>query len=183
MARKPNDILDELLVLRAQEGDKGAVAMLVKKWHKMLVMQAYRNTNEYEVAKDVVQDSWQAIIAKIGNLNDPAKFKTWASRIVHNKSISWVRAQQKERLIEQEYNQEQVEEVEEDNRLALLKGALGNLSSEQRTVISLFYVDHFSVSQIAEVMNCPVGTVKSRLFKARMYLKELIENNKTREDE
>ena len=178
MARKPNDILDELLVLKAQQGDKTAIAMLVKKWHKMLVVQAYRNTHDYETSKDVVQEAWQAIIAKIGKLNDPSKFKAWASRIVHNKSVSWVRARQKERVKNQAYERDYTEAGEDDQRLTQLRVALTDLSPEQRTVISLFYADQYSVTQIAEVMDCPVGTVKSRLFKARQYLKEYMEHNK-----
>ena len=151
--------------------------MLVMKWHKVLVLQAYRNTRSMEAAKDIVQDCWQIILRKLNTINDPAKFKVWASRIVHNKAVSWVREQQKQRLVFTELEPEQILEESQNSQEQVLKTALKMLPSQQKVLLSLFYTDQYSVAEIAETLKIPNGTVKSRLFLARKHLKELIENN------
>jgi len=172
MNRQSDKILDELLVLRAQDGDKKSLAMLVTRWHKKLVAYAYRYTNEMESAKDIVQDSWQAIIKSVYKLQDPAKFRVWAFRIVHNKAISWVREKQKEKRMNDEfgYNETLVEEEESD--FGSIRRAVNQLSDNQKTILTLFYHNNYSLQEISEILNINIGTVKSRLYHARQKVKE-----------
>ena len=175
MNTQSDKILDELLVLRVQGGDKNSLAMLVTRWHKKLVAYAYHYTQEIEVAKDLVQDSWQAIIKSVYKLQDPAKFRIWAFRIVHNKAISWVRAKQKEKIMNEAFGKNEVF-FEEEMDFEPIRRAVQQLPDNYRTVVTLFYHNDYSVQEIAEVLGLNTGTVKSRLFYARQKVKEIYGN-------
>src|SRR5512145_1583590 len=91
MQRSPDDIQDELLVLRCQGGESEALHKLVSRWHPRLRRLAERRTADPEAAKDLVQDAWLAIVRGLRRLDDPSRFRVWAYRIVTNKCADWVR--------------------------------------------------------------------------------------------
>jgi len=172
-------ILDELLVLNTQNGDMKALSLLVKRWHLPLLKQAYRLTRDSEASLDIVQDSWHAIMKGICKLKDPRAFKTWAFRIVSNKSVNWINQQQKERKLKED---EQIEalgaESKENDSLKKIKIALQEVPQNNRVMLSMFYIDNLSVNDISAIMKVSEGTVKSRLFYARKKLKEAFEKLK-----
>ena len=84
-------LVDEILVMDAQDGKARAMEMLVSRWQKRLWQYAYRLTGNAEGAWDVTQQSWLGIIKGLRKLHDPASFKAWAYRITTNKSINWIR--------------------------------------------------------------------------------------------
>lgn len=172
MNNRPNKILDELLVLQAQDGDNKSLAILVKRWHKKLVVYCYKQTKDLEVSKDLVQESWQAIIKGISTLKDPAKFRVWAFQIVHNKVVSWIREKQKERIMEQELIQETEYAIEEEPDFGPIRRAINLLPNNQKEILTFFYHYNYSLQEISEVLDLNVGTVKSRLFHARQKVKE-----------
>lgn len=172
MNNRSNKILDELLVLQAQDGDHKSLAILVTRWHKKLVAYSYRQTRDMEASKDLVQEAWQAIIKGIGSLKDPAMFRVWAFRIVHNKAINWIRSQQKQRVMEQELQFEVNNLVDEDPDFGPIRRAIDKLPNEQKTILTFFYHHNYSMKEISEILNINVGTVKSRLYHARQKVKE-----------
>ncbi|MCK5665846.1 MAG: RNA polymerase sigma factor [Thiotrichaceae bacterium] len=173
-------ILDELLVLQTQDGDMKAFTLLVKRWQPAVLRQAYRLTRDNEAALDVAQEAWQAIAKGIYKLRTPGSFKTWMFKIVSNKSANWIKYQQKQRQLKHEADVEMVIPVPHDeiSDVDLIKQALSQLPIKSRTILSMFYLDNYSVSEVAEVLSLSHGTVKSRLFYARKTLKEKFENKK-----
>lgn len=174
MARKPEDILDELLVLNIQAGNQKAMTTLVKRYHTMLISYAYTRLNDPEAAKDVVQDTWKVVFSKITSLKDPASFRSWIYRILNNKAVDSIRTQIKSREAREELSHSGVEPADTSQQIDQMKLALSKLDPGQRTLIELYYRNDMSVSDISEILKIPSGTVKSRLFKARKSLKELI---------
>lgn len=176
MNKESDKVLDELLVLRVQDGDKKSLAILVTRWHKKLVAYAYGKTQEMEAARDIVQDGWQAIIKGMYALKDPAKFRVWAFRIVNNKAVNWIRERQKERELTNEMDpMELIDEHSEEPDFGPIRRVVQQLPESQRTILTLFYHNDYSVQEIAEVLGLSVGTVKSRLFYARQKVKEMYE--------
>jgi len=172
MNNRSDHILDELLVLQAQDGDQKSLAILVTRWHKKLVAYCYHQTNDLEVSKDLVQECWQSILKSIGSLKDPAKFRVWAFRIVHNKTINWIRSVQKERAMEKEILYEAKQPIIEDPDFDPLRRAVNKLPVDLKTTLTLFYHHDYSLKEISEILSVRVGTVKSRLYNARQKLKE-----------
>ena len=173
-------ILDELLVMRTQNGDMKAFSLLVKRWQPVLLRQAYRLTRDDEAALDVAQETWRAIAKGIYRLESPTAFKTWSFRIVSNKSVNWIKEQQKQRALKLESDElvTQEEQSEELENVELIKRALNELPVKSKTILSMFYVDNHSVKEISQILSLSDGTVKSRLFYARKMLKEEFEKYK-----
>ncbi|MDN5205591.1 RNA polymerase sigma factor [Fulvivirgaceae bacterium BMA10] len=182
MKRNSDHIFDEMLVLQAQQGDNQALTLLVRRWHKKLYGYAYKTTNNSSIAEDIVQESWQAIVKGLKNLKDPALFRPWIYRIVNNKAVDWIRKQQKERSLMEKELKDHKEPMEEDevpdDALFVLKQALKSLPEDQRFILSMHYLERLSVKHMAKVLDIPEGTVKSRLFNARKYLKKKYEETK-----
>ncbi len=179
MTNNPDHIFDELLVLKCQSGDKKALTLLVKRWHQKLLRQANRHLYDAEESKDVVQDSWQAIIKGLDKLKEPAKFGVWALSITSRKAIDWIRKKQVSRaraaddvVIQKEYSS--INENHKEQHLLSVREALKKLPTEQRIVLSMFYLESQSITEIGIILSIPVGTVKSRLYHAREHLKKML---------
>lgn len=182
--RDPEDIHDEWLVLRCQDGDAAALAELVERWQPRLWRHAMRLTNDREAASDVVQHGWLAIIHGLGRLNDAARFRRWAYQIVTHKCADWVRGRQRERVqssvltvdvAESSIDQRANVDVQGADDVAALRSALKLMSFDRRATLSMFYLDEMSLNEIAEALSLPIGTVKSRLHYARQELKSILE--------
>src|SRR5688572_19363110 len=89
--------LDELLVLRCQDGDASALDELVCRWQPRLLRHAWHLTRRADAASDVTQESWLGIVRGIGRLADPAMFRAWAYRIVTHKCADWTKRRRNER--------------------------------------------------------------------------------------
>jgi RNA polymerase sigma-70 factor (ECF subfamily) len=170
MDKSVEQLVDEILVMDAQDGKAKAMEILVSRWQKRLWKYAYRLTGNSEGAWDVTQETWLGIIKGLRKLNDPANFKAWAYRITTNKSADWIKKDKnvKKISIEEIKNHHQKEKKD-----AGLKELLQKLDIKKRAVISLFYFEELSVPEISVALKIPNGTVKSRLTKARKELKEL----------
>ncbi len=178
--RNQSDILDSLLVVEYQNGNKKALALLVKRWHSKFCHLAYGYTRNFSDAQDVVQDSWQTIIKKIKQIRDPNAFKSWASRIVVRKAIDRVRGNKFDSLENREIATEREEEPEpsdEGMRIKRVQRAIRNLPEKQQEVVRLFYSEAFSLDEIADILKISRGTVKSRLYYAREALKQILKTD------
>lgn len=184
MSRTDQDIQDELLVLQCQDGDREALETLVGRWQPRLARLAWRLTAEREAAREIVQDSWLAIVRGLRRLDDPARFRTWAYRIVTNKCADWTRR----RVVQRGVTKDLRDAAASANRSSAtnsadevdrIRGALAKLPDEQRAILSLHYLDEMGVREIARVLGVPEGTVKSRLYHARNGLKQALERVET----
>lgn len=174
MKFKQEHILDELLVLRTQNGDMKAFSLLVKRWQPALLRQAYRLTRDDDAALDIAQDTWHAIAMGIHKLKSPQAFKTWSFRVVSNKSVNWIKDRQKQRTLQGESESGIIlaEQDSSSKNVELIRRALNELPIKSKTILSMFYIDNHSVKEISEILSLSDGTVKSRLFYARKMLKE-----------
>jgi RNA polymerase sigma-70 factor (ECF subfamily) len=181
MPRHLGDILDELLVLRAQGGDDQAFAALVRRWQPRLWRHAWRLSGRADAASDIVQEAWLAIVRGLRRLDDPARFASWAYRIVSHKSRDWIRRQQRRRrLDEAARNEARTGETGGDH--AMRDGvvdAIDRLPDPSRAILALHYLEGRRIAEIATILDVPPGTVKSRLHHARHQLKQLLERSMT----
>lgn len=177
---KPKEISDAELVLQYQLGNKNALVILVTRWHKKFCKQAYWYTNDAELSKDVVQESWTVIINKMATLKKADKFGSWGLSIVTRKAIDSLREQHKYRKLDAytEANLVEEEQVNVSSLQKLLLKEIKELPIEQQMVLKLFYVEGYKIHQISDTLNIATGTVKSRLFTAREKLKTILINRK-----
>lgn len=174
-------VLDAYLIFDFRNGNKGAFTLLVKRWHIEFCKKAYWYTRDEEVAKDIVQDSWQIILRRLNDLNDPELFGSWAKTIVSRRAIDWLRKNKKHAHLNTEVTQELVSDPsvkEKEQQLEKLKQVIQDLPAKQQLVIKLFYQEQLSIRSISELLKCSEGTVKSRLFTARNTLKNILKSYK-----
>ena len=173
-------LIDGRLVLNYQSGDNKALALLVKRWHKLFCEKAYWLVKDADLAKDITQESWKTIIDKIGTLNDPNSFGGWALRIVYTKSLNSIKSTNRKRKYLEDYSYEQeifgVENDKENQLKRQLLKAIMVLPEYQQIVIRLFYKEDYSLKEIGAILNISVGTAKSRLFHARERLKLILKH-------
>lgn len=179
MKRTVDQIEDALLILQAQDGDRRAWKEIVRRWQPQIYAHARRLTGHPEGASDVVQESWLAMVRAINTLDDPTRFRPWAYRIVAHKASDWIRKRQRDRKVivrpDDPIDVANPERQRENDRLGPLRQAIRQLPQQHRSLLQMFYIDQMPLSEIAEVLGIPLGTVKSRLHGIRQELKTTIE--------
>lgn len=183
-SRQREQALDELLVLAAQMQDAAAFERLVERWHPWLVRIVRQTTQAHEV-EDVVQDVWLAVIRGLPRLQDPAQFGPWAGRIARNKGVDWLRRRRLERRTSSELElfadrllaragvgiAPDTSPLERIMELEGLRKRFDSLPRGHRAALEMHYLGDLSLAEIAEALELPLGTVKSRLFNARRKLR------------
>jgi len=176
--RSRERVVDEMLVLAAQARQVEAFERLAVRWHPRLVRHARRLTGDAEGAQEAVQDAWIAVARGLCRLKDPARFGPWALRIVTRRSADWIgrrqRTRQRTATLDAASQAQAPPDAPNDDR-ARVREALRRLAPEQRALIAMFYVEALTVAEIADVLEVPAGTVKSRLFHARERLRAALE--------
>lgn len=185
MQRSSEDIQDEMLVLQCQGGDREAFRALFSRWGPRLNRLAVRLTADRDGASEVAQDAWLAIVQGLLRIDDPARFRVWAYRIVRNKCMDWIRRRQVRRDAAQDLRaaatsrhiETGLPTLDKADEIDQLQRALRQLPDDQQVILSLHYLDGLGVSEIAAVFDLPRGTVKSRLFNARAQLRKTLKES------
>ncbi len=173
-----DQLYDQLLVLRCQEGDADALDELLTRWQERLWRHAVRLTGDSEAAWDILQETMMAISRRITRLVDPAAFPGWAYRIATNQCHDFFRRNQRHHRLLEAYDERELVENQRDPASVIdLRVALGRLSGPQQTLLSLRYEEGFSEAEIAKILGIQAGTVKSRLFTAGQQLRTLLEEH------
>ncbi len=175
-------LYNELLVLRCQEGDSDAFEELVDRWQERLWRHAWRLTGDENAAWDALQEAWIAVGRGIRGLVDAEAFPAWAYRIVSNKCRDWIRKRRRRREADDAYvekvRRKHEEALDARKRCAGLREALARLPGRDKAILSLRYEEGFDTAEIAEILGIPAGTVKSRLHYARKRLRAMMEGAK-----
>ena len=173
MSRQETErVYDELLVTLARTGDQKAANRLAARWYPRLLRTALRLLRDRNDAEEAVQEAWAGICRGWPRLSDPAMFPGWAFGILRRKCVDRIRHAQADRA--RSAPMESAPEPSEPARVELrveIDQALMELSEEHRLAAILYFGEGLSLNEIAAVTDIPVGTVKSRLFKARQLLK------------
>jgi RNA polymerase sigma-70 factor, ECF subfamily len=185
------DAEERVTIQQCKQGSISAFDTLVERYEKRVFNFAYRMAGNYDDANDVAQEAFIRVFNSINTFRGDANFSTWLYRIVTNVYLD-ERKKAKSHLhtpldeyIELEENTvaRQIEDtrptpedvVELNERHDLLQKAIQDLPDYQRIMVILYHTESKSYEEIAEIMNLPIGTVKSRLNRARLALKEKLE--------
>lgn len=170
---------DAQLVMRIQGGDLGAFEALYHKYKRPLYHTALAITGDDGAAEELLQDCFVRAHAAMDRVNGSNSLSPWLHRIIVNLSYNWVKRNQRwplgldtfvDRLIAGPAASP--EHAAEGSELrAIVRDAVASLNLKQRVVVILFYFQGFSLTEIAYVLDCPVGTVKSRLHRASQALR------------
>lgn len=170
---------DAELVSRIREGDAEAFAALYDRYKKGLFRTALAITDDQGAAEEILQDCFLRAYRSLSRIDCAAPLGPWLHRIVVNLSYNWAVKRRPwfvsvEEIIDRLVAAPQVSPEHAYERKELLRRlheAINSLKIHHRLVVILFYLQGFSLTEIAYILECPVGTVKSRLHHARKILK------------
>jgi RNA polymerase sigma-70 factor, ECF subfamily len=177
MRRSKQTVADEFLVIAARQGDVEALGELLERWQDRLWRFVCSLTGDEHDAREVYQDTCIAIARGISRLNDVTTFPKWAFTIASRRYADLVRRAERNRRVKDAIEAEpQSTETEaaspNEQRLQL---ALEGLVSTDRRLLCLAYLEEWSHQDLASLLGIPIGTVKSRLHRARQKLREQLE--------
>ena len=186
-ARMSEAQVDQLLVEQVQKGDKHAFDLLINKYQHRIVSLVARYVNDQAEALDVAQEAFIKAYRAISNFRGDSAFYTWLYRIAINTAKNWLVAQ-KRRPPGSDIDAVDAEQYDMDSRLKdkgtpeneLLReeirqtvySTIEQLPEDLRTAIVLREMEGMSYEEIATTMECPIGTVRSRIFRAREAIDE-----------
>jgi RNA polymerase sigma-70 factor, ECF subfamily len=181
MARTPRQIEDERLALRCRLGEPAAFAELVATMERPLLYFARSIVRDDEAALDVLQAVWMTAFRGLRRLDDPAALRSWLYRVTRGLAIDHVRRDVARASAERALADESAEIASYDDEprfdaedAALLHRSLATIDVRHREVLVLHFLEDMPVNQIAVVVGCPPGTVKSRIYHAKRALKEAL---------
>ena len=177
MSKHQERLEDELIVLRCQEGHRASFSLLVERWHARLVRHARGLVWREDAALDVVQDTWLVVAKNLRSLKDPTRLRGWLYGIVTRRAADWLRKSGKAEAQELTDTASSASGRDTSNEVDAVRTALGRLPLEKRALLSMRYADDLDLEEIAEALNVPVGTVKSRLHHARADLRAELERS------
>lgn len=178
--------IDVGLVERCRAGDEEAFEELVLRYQDRVFALVYRMTGDPDRVEDVAQEVFLRAFRALGSFRGGASFYTWLYRIAVNTSLNALRSRAKHRetsleaLDGTELGVDHVagpdEAAAQHQVVERVKEAIGQLDEQYRVIVYLRDMEEMSYQEIAEVVELPVGTVKSRLFRARQHLKEMLKD-------
>lgn len=186
---------DAQLIQRSQQGDVYAFEELVIRYEKKVYTIAYKYMGNHEDASDMAQEAFLKAYQAIGTFRGESSLSTWLGRIVANKCLDELRKRQRspyqsldeelttdEGIVQKEIKAPDLspeEQAESQETIAYLQKLIDGLKPEYKTVVILRELEGYSYEEIAQALDCSLGTIKSRLSRARKYLqKQIIEAGK-----
>ncbi|QRP63263.1 sigma-70 family RNA polymerase sigma factor [Rhodanobacter sp. FDAARGOS 1247] len=176
-ANNDADTADRMLLQRMAAGDRAALAVLYRGYHGRLCRFLSRLTRRADVIEEVINDCFWIAWQKADNFHGDSRVSTWIMGIAYRCGLKALRQHGDEPVADDAVPEDRVpaHNPDEDRELRdwLGKG-LVHLSVDQRVVIELVYGVGHSLDEVAAIMQCPVGTVKARLFHARVKLRNVL---------
>ncbi|HSD44183.1 MAG TPA: RNA polymerase sigma factor RpoE [Burkholderiales bacterium] len=175
--------IDQRLVERAQRGDKQAFDLLVTKYQRKLGRLLSRFIRDPAEVEDVAQEAFIKAYRALPSFRGESAFYTWLYRIGINTAKNYLVAMGRRAPTVTEFDSDEAESFEDGEHLrdintpesvlmskeigATVNAAMDDLPDDLRTAITLREIEGLSYEEIASIMNCPIGTVRSRIFRAR----------------
>lgn len=182
------------LISRAAKGDEAAFSSLVERYEKLVFNLAYQYTQNREDAADVSQEVFLKLWRTLSSFRGESSFSTWIFRITQNSALDLLRkragnptvsltmeeedgeeAGRERDLVDQSVEHDPAASVERSERATAVRAAIASLRADHREILVLREMRGYSYTEISEMLGLELGTVKSRINRARIQVKEFLE--------
>lgn len=183
-------VTDEELVTRSRGGDLDSFNQLVLRWERRIYALAYRTIGREEDARDVAQETFLRAFRALGGFKGQAKFSSWLYRITLNLCRDWIRRERRQpvaqapegvdliELASEATPAESIEDLVARREMSLaVSRVMAMLPEEQRTAIILKEYHGLTFQEIADMLDCPLSTVKTRLYQGLTVLRRQLERS------
>jgi RNA polymerase sigma-70 factor (ECF subfamily) len=190
-----SQVTDEELVAKAQAGDQESFNQLVTRWERPIYALAYRTLGREDDARDVVQEAFLRAFRGLKGFKGQAKFSSWLYRITLNLCRDWMRKNRRAPLVQVPEGDDATDLAEQipssaesvevlvarREMSAAVTRAMAELPEEQRTAILMKEFHGLTFQEIAEALDCPLSTVKTRLYQGLTVLRRRLERQQADE--
>ena len=182
-----NKEIDLSLVRRVKKGDYGAFDLLILMYQSRVIATVFKYVKEKQLAEDIAQEAFIKSYKSIDSFREESSFYTWVYRIAVNTAKNYLTSyKRRDEILVSDLSEDESfypEKLDVDSPQELLDASelrdtiyetLSSLGEETRTALSLREFDGLSYEEIAEIVQCPVGTVRSRIFRGREIIEEIV---------
>ncbi|QDT56320.1 ECF RNA polymerase sigma factor SigW [Caulifigura coniformis] len=182
MPRSPDDIRNELLVVRCRRNDPAAWDELVKTFNDRLFYFVRRLVNGEDQALVVMQETWVQVLRSLRHLQSADRLTTWLYTIARRMVMNHYRREFAELDLAGDPSADVVDDgndpITDLENAEWIHFGLDRIGLAEREVLTLFFLEDFSIAQTADVLGVPEGTVKSRLARARAELRQVLQRER-----
>lgn len=172
---------DEQLVEKVRSADQELYALLVKRYENKLLRYATSLVKDEDRASDIIQESFIKAFINLKGFNTNKSFSSWIYRIVHNEAINTIKKYQKEVKLPENIDFKSNENIEEEfDKKEIVKKVqqcLKEIPIIYVEPITLFYIEEKSYEEISDILRLPMGTVATRINRAKKILRNLCQKN------
>jgi len=173
-----DNISNAILVLKCQRRDEKAFREIVNRWEPRLYYYLRRIVENENDVWDILQETWLAVFQNIRKLQEPLKFSTWLYKIGHNKAVNLLRKENRYIQMKEEqakdYRENDNSVINVKERTEIVHKMLDKLKLAHSEVLTLYFLEGFSISEMAQIIGISEGTAKSRLYYAKNKLYEVL---------
>jgi len=176
--RSDGDVAAESLLAATALGDRGSFERLFRLYYSRVGGFIRRVVSQPQAIEEIINDTMLAVWKSADRYQKKSKVETWIFGIAYNKAMEYVRSRHRHTRLEVALDEADLPETEAragNDARQWIEQALQSLSPEQRAVVELTYTFGYSYPEIAKIVDCPAGTVKTRMFHARKLLKPVLE--------
>jgi RNA polymerase sigma-70 factor (ECF subfamily) len=185
MADPQLEIINRLIVLQCRQGRQEGFELLVQTWQRPLFYYIMRLVEREEEAWDAIQDTWLRVFGGIRSVRSAEALPAWLYQVAHNVVMSRWRKQCRDKAAVEDVDDTAMAELEDtqplqsDMSASSVHDALAKLPVAERAALTLHFLEGYKVHEIAQITGEPVGTVKSRMFRAKQNLRTILEREES----
>jgi RNA polymerase sigma-70 factor (ECF subfamily) len=177
--KESEQLADEALIMNLANGNKNALDELMRRYRRKALSFAYRYLNDYDDAEDAAQDSFVKVYHFAGRFDNRTGFSSWYYTILINCCRDKLRQKKRFGLFSKRFEQEAAIsnpaiDNDQSDKIQLLQSALQKLSPDKREILSLRLSQQLSYEETARTLGISIGTVMSRLFRAKKELEKVL---------
>jgi RNA polymerase sigma-70 factor (ECF subfamily) len=175
------ELTDEEIIEKVRTSNQDLYSVIIDRYQKKLVRYVNNLIKNEDKAIDVVQESFIKAFVNLNSFNIEKKFSSWIYRIAHNQAINLAKKYQKETPLLEDWDFESDDDVEKDfeekETMDKVEYCLRNIPLLYSEPLSLFYLDEKSYEEISDILRIPMGTVATRINRAKKIMKNICQKN------
>jgi len=175
------ELSDNEIVEKVRTSDQELYSVIIDRYQKKLIRYAYNLIKNEDKAIDIVQESFVKAYINLNDFNIEKKFSSWIYRIVHNQAINLAKKYQKETLLLENWDFKSDDNIESDFEekevIEKVEKCLKEIPLLYSEPLSLYYIDEKSYEEISDILRIPMGTVATRINRAKKLMKNICQKN------
>lgn len=175
------DLLDEEVVEKVRREDQELYSVIIKRYQDKLLRYSTHLVNDEDIAFDIVQSTFIKAFINLQGFDTKKKFSSWIYRIAHNEAMNSIKKYKKEIKLPEDFDFPSEEDITKDfeikENITKVEKCLKKIPLLYSEPLSLYYLDERTYEEISDILKIPIGTVATRLSRARTAMKHICQKN------